>query len=233
MMPAVYLGHRLKPGLPAFALFALLVLLVPAAGAVTPSGLPGTADPDTVRTNLWLTEALMAEIVGVGAAQLPPPPAAVRLVTLQSDPRNDLFRAVAAKVLGERGYELYVPEADETRQGAVDYVFGFSVQNIKVDYPAVGRTLGLWRRWVARDLEVSALIEVSEEASGRLLLSERIVRRFGDRIGDGVFDVVDSDVYDFTTAPTRESGWQNRLEEVVVLGTLAGLVAIYFANTGN
>ena len=42
-----------------------------------------------------------------------------------------------------------------------------------------------------------------------------------------------SELYDFTTAETSESGWQRRIEEIVVLGTLAGLVAVYFANTGN
>ena len=48
---------------------------------------------------------------------------------------------------------------------------------------------------------------------------------------DGDFDRVNSDLYGFTRAQTAESGWQRRMEEIVVLGTLAGLVAVYFANT--
>lgn len=203
------------------------------AGAETPPGLPAGSEPDTVRTNLWLTEALMGEIVGVVAATMPPAPAAVRLVSRSTDPRNEIFQTVAANVLAARGYELFLPEDDPARQGAVDYVFSFDVQNIALSYPDVGRTLGIWRRWVARDLAVSALIEVSEEASGRLLFSDRVVRSFGDRVDNDVFAAVDSDEYDFTSAETSETGWKSRIEEIVVLGTLAGLVAIYFANTGN
>jgi hypothetical protein len=31
----------------------------------------------------------------------------------------------------------------------------------------------------------------------------------------------------------KSSSWNRRLEEIVVLGTLTGLVIIYFANTGS
>ncbi len=217
--------------------FLLLLLAVVVAGsgaqAQAPAGLPASADSDTVRTNVWLTEALMAEIVSAAATVMPPAPAAVRLVALRDDPRNDLFQAMAAEVLGTAGYDLYVTDEDPARQGAVDYVFGFNVQKIQLSYPDVGRTLGIWRRWVAREMAVSVMVEISEESSGRLLISERIERRFGDRFDSSDFGEVDSDEYDFTTAETEESGWSSRVEEIVVLGTLVGLVAIYFANTGD
>ena len=161
------------------------------------------------------------------------PQAEEGFVILRDDARNDIFQAVAAEVLAAKGYELFVPEVEPTRQGAVDYVFGYSVQSIKLTYPDVGRTLGIWRRWVAREVAVSVLVEISEEYSGRLLLSDRIERRFGDRFDSDNFADVDTDEYEFTTAETSESGWKSRMEEIVVLGTLAGLVAIYFANTGD
>ncbi len=215
------------------ALVMVTLVVTPVAQAQAGGGLPTTAASDTVRTNVWLVDALMAEIVTTAARALPPAPGAVRLEPMRDDNRNDLFQAVAAEVLGAAGYDLYLSVADSTRQGAVDYVVGFNVQDIHLAYPDVGRTLGLWRRWVDRQMSVSVLVEISEESSGRLLLNERMVRKFGDRLESSAFDAVDSAEYEFTTAETSESGMKNRMEEVVVLGTLAGLVAIYFANTGN
>lgn len=211
----------------------LSVAIVSLVQAAPPSELPAGAGADTVRTNLWLTEALMGEIVTAAAKALPEAPGSVRLAARREDLRNDVFQAVAADILAQDGYELYLADDDSSTIGPVDYVFSYDVQNIDLTYPEVGRTLGIWRNWVQRELAVSALVEVSEEATGRLLLSERIERRFGDRIGSDDLSRVDSDAYDFTTAETAASGWQNRAEEIVVLGTLAGLVAIYFANTGN
>ena len=66
-----------------------------------------------------------------------------------------------------------------------------------------------------------------------MLLSSRVARSFSDRVPSDDFDDVNSNLYSFTTAETGESGWQRRLEEIVVLGALAALVAIYFANTAN
>ncbi len=204
------------------------------AQGATAAGLAAPTSADTVRTNLWLTEALMGQIVVAAAVNIPPAPAAVRLEARESDdPRDAIFQNVAAGILGEAGYDLFVTEDDPARQGAVDYVFSYGVQDVDLSYPEVGRTLGIWRRWVARELAVSVQVEISEESSGRLLLSERMERRYGDRFDSDDFDNVDAGIYDFTTAATSESGWKNRTEEIVVLGTLAGLVAIYFANTGN
>ncbi|MBE0564385.1 MAG: hypothetical protein IH621_00370 [Krumholzibacteria bacterium] len=210
---------------------ALLLAAVAAAQTAAPAGMPSAAAADTVRTNLWLTEALMAEIVSSAAAALPPPPAAVRLQARGEGQANDLFGATAARVLGGQGYELYIAAEDSVRQAAVDAVFAYDVQGVELSYPEVGRTLGIWRSWIERDVAVSALVEVTDAASGRLLLKERLVRSFGDRVPDDAFGGVDSRLYPFTSAATGESGWQRRVEEFVVLGALAGLVAVYFANT--
>ncbi|MCB1184297.1 hypothetical protein KDM41_12750 [bacterium] len=203
----------------------------PAVAATT--SLPVAAGADTIRTNLWLVQALMGEIAAEAAGHLGPPPARVRLVPLSNDPRTDIFLPVVTDVLAEMGYELYMAQDEPAKQADVDYVFAFSIQNIRLDYPDVGRTLGIWRRWVDRDLRVAVMAEITAEETGRLLLSQRLERRFGDRIDDDDLAGVESDAYDFTNAEVNESGWQRRAEELVVLGTLAGLVAIYFANTGD
>jgi len=44
-------------------------------------------------------------------------------------------------------------------------------------------------------------------------------------------DAVESTAYPFTQAAEQTSGSSRRLEQIVVLGALAGLVAVYFANT--
>jgi len=112
-------------------------------------------------------------------------------------------------------------------------LMSFDVISVDLAYPEVGRTLGLWRRWVSRNIQVTTNIEVTELESGRLLLGERMTRSFNDRLENQNFDDVNSEVYDFTAASTSESGWKRRTEEIVVLGTLAALIAIYFTNTGN
>ncbi len=211
-------------------------LPVPAAVAQTdsaPLALPAVAAADTVRTNIWLTEALMAEIVSSTARVLPPPPAAIQLDQIQDTTEDDLFKAAIVRVLGGLGYEIYVTDDDPAMQAAVDCIYTFSVHGVVLQYPEVGRTLGLWRRWIDRELLVTAQVDVTMANSGRMLMSERIERQFSDRVPDDDFDLVDSNLYEFSTAETSESGWKGRMEEIIVLGTLAGLVAVYFANTGD
>jgi hypothetical protein len=189
--------------------------------------------PDTTRTNIWLVEALFGEVVQEIAAVLPPPPARIRFGADSEEVADDLFRSTAMRILGSRGYELFAAPLDSVLGEPVDYIFAHQVQGVELSYPEVGRTLGIWRRWVARDLTVTVWAEVIQADSGRLLFSNRVVRRFSDRIDKDDFATVDSPLYPFTTAETGESGWHRRFEEIVVLGALTGLVVIYFANTGN
>ena len=149
------------------------------------------------------------------------------------DAATELLGTVATRVLGGLGYTLYAAEADTVRQAAVDLNWTQKVLAVDLVYPDVGRTLGIWRSWIERDLAVTALIEITEADSGRMLLNDRIVRSFGDRVPDDDFAAVNSGTYDFTSADTQESGWQSRIEAIVVVGTLAGLIAIYFSNTSD
>lgn len=197
------------------------------------TGLPGPAEPDTVRTNLWLTEALMGEIVTLAVGSLPPGGHAIKLEAQSADDGEEIFGGVAANILSELGHELYVASQDSNLAASVDYVFGYRVVGIELSYPEVGRTLGIWQRWVARDLVVSAAVEISAANSGQLLFKDIVERSISDRVDNDDFDLVGSDRYDFTTAEKSGSGWKNRMEEIVVLGTLVALIAIYFANTGS
>ena len=205
----------------------------PAAGG--PLGLGGTAAADSLRTNVWLVEALMGEIVAEAAASLPSPPARVQMTARPAagDRAGELLGLVVARVLRDRGYEVLVASADSALGARPDVHARFVADQVELSYPDVGRALGLWRRWVARDVKVVVSAEISEAATGRLLLSERLSRRFSDRVTDDEFPQVDSRLYPFTTATVSESGWQRRLEQFAVLGTLAGLIAVYFANTGS
>ncbi len=133
--------------------------------------------------------------------------------------------------LGESGDEYLDWEEEEDPPHDVRY--SYAVSGVDLAYPEVGRTLGLWRSWVEREIEVGAFLEVTEAASGRMLLNRSVVRAFNDRLPPENLDDVDSGIYPFTTAEAMESGWQRRLEEIVVLGALTGLVVIYFANTNN
>jgi hypothetical protein len=212
-------------GLILAAALAVLLLPCPAALAAAP------APADTVRTNLWLTEALMAEIVTAAASSLPPAPAALRLAPGDDEAATELMGTVAARTLGGLGYDLFAAQDDSSALAAVDAVFGFRVLSVDLDYPDVGRTLGLWRSWVGRDVTVAAMIVFYEADSGRILLQERLVRSFSDRVPDDSFADVNSNTYPFTSGQPGEGAWQRRVEQIVVLGALAGLVAIYFANT--
>jgi hypothetical protein len=224
-------------------LFVLTVVLSMAFAEVSqgsdpPEGtmagqLPALAEADTIRTNLWLTEALMGEIVSQAASFIPPAPGAVLVVNQGKDDANDLFGTVAARVLTGRGYDLFVVTEDSLVQAPVDYVFSYEVVGVELIYPEVGRTLGIWKRWVGREVAVTASVEVATSSAGQLLFKDIVARRFSDRVDTDDFQDVESGIYDFTNAQTSGSGWQNRMEEIVVLGTLVGLIAIYFANTGN
>jgi hypothetical protein len=220
------------------AAFLSLILAMGAraetSAADGPLSLGGAAAADSLRTNLWLVEAMMGEIAGEAVQVLPAAPARVLLAGRPAvgDRAGELMRMVASRVLADRGYEVLVDHPDSLRGPAPDCTATLIVNQVELTYPDVGRTLGLWRRWVDREVQVVVSAEIAE-ASGRLLLNDRLARRFSDRVTNDEFPQVNSRLYPFTTAEVGESGWQRRLEEFAVLGTLAGLVAVYFANTGD
>ena len=211
----------------------LLVLAATAATAAVAGGLPGPATPDTVRTNLWLAEALFTDIAAEVAAELDIKPARVLLRVDGTGSGSGLFQSVAFAVLTAAGHEVFIAGDGQGLPADLTYILAFRVLGVELEYPEVGRTLGIWRSWIGRDLKVSVMVELSENASGRLLLDRKLDRRYSDRFPDGDLPAVESKLYDFTAAELRGGPWHDRLEEVVVLSTLAGLVAVYFANTSD
>ncbi|MFH1845791.1 MAG: hypothetical protein ABIF77_21620 [bacterium] len=212
---------------------------VPGVTAAPPQ-LGSPENSDSLPTNLWLAEALMAEIVTEAAGYLPAPPQSVALQLAGETPGEVLFGIVATDVLRQLGYELYLADSsptDEVGASVPDPVpaYGFQVKLGQIDlaYPEAGKRFGIWRQWIARQMALSAVITIVANDSGRLLLNDRFQRSYRDRIPNGELATVGSAVYPFTDASIPTSGWGRRLEEIVVLGTLTGLVAIYFANTGN
>jgi hypothetical protein len=86
---------------------------------------------------------------------------------------------------------------------------------------------------VDRDLEVSGIVTVRDRRSGRILADERVVKNFGDRLPASRVSELESQAYEFTEAAIEDGGISAVLEEVVVLGALAGMVVAYFATTSN
>lgn len=253
--------------------------MVPEAVAQTGPDFPTIVTADTVRSNSWLVEALMADIVRQTLEDLPPPPLAIELHPLALEEPEELFGTVATRILGEAGYDLFLyrprppaqrsgqgqgqgtgqpaggqgqdddagdPDGTESAASAVvpvgdgggehgptDLAYRFRIAEVTLDYPEMQRRFGIWRQWVDRTLRVTAQVTVLEQGSGRILVNDRVSRSFRDRMVSDDFDRVHSEVFGLAQASPRESGWRRRLEEMVVLGTLAGLVAVYFANTGN
>ncbi len=197
---------------------------------------------DTVRTNLWLVRALLADAVAEAAAVLPPAPRAVVVKPVTRSDGNALLVAAATTVLQERGYEVYLDETTvaDAKQAAVAPTppagaleLRLSIETLRLGYPRAGRRFGLWRQWVDRDLRATLLATGRERDTGRILFDRRLERAFADRVASARFDEVRSPGYPFTDAVVPEGGWRRHAEEAVVIGTLVGLVAIYFANTGS
>lgn len=197
---------------------------------------------DTLRTNVWLARAVLTEIVAEVVAELPPAPGTVVVRPLLRSPANPLLIGAVEDLLAARGYTTYLDEQDIAdpakparvlRAPAGGSELRLNCEDIRLVYPRVGRRFGLWRQWVDRELSVAVLATIVDRESGRLLYDERLTRAFGDRVPAGRFADVRSTAYAFTDAEVEEGGWRRRAEQTVVLGTLVGLVALYFANTGS
>ena len=215
----------------------LSLALAGAAGAGD-GPLPFAAGPDTVRTNLWLTQALFADIVREAATVLPADSSRVALRPLVKHAAQPLFEPAAFAELTAAGHEVLLDETDvaatkPTSAVEADYEFRYYIEDVDLSYPRVGRRFGLWRSWLDREFQAVVRVSVLETATGRLLLDKRMTRGYADRIPAGHLEAVDAATYGFTTADPAEGGLRSILEEVVVVGALTGLVAVYFANSGN
>ncbi len=213
-----------------FALAGLLLLAPRTSEADTVAeGFQLTA-ADTVRTNLWLTEALMAEASEPVIAAMPPAPAVVSLVPADREKGTGLLTTVLTSRLQRAGYEVHV-EAVKGTSDSPAYELRYEVLDLAVAYPETGRRLGIWRQWVGRSLVFGGSFMLVETPGGRVVYNEHVRRSYRDRVSSDDLAGVQDAAFPFTMAQAQDSGWHRRLEQVVVLGALAGLVAVYFQNT--
>jgi len=219
----------------------LVILTVLPAASVAGSDAPGfvfTA-ADTVRTNLWVAQALMADIAREIVAVVPGGDYDISLRATQDHEATPLMEAQLFEQIVAAGHTAYLNESDQPDEEEsvasvdADFEIRYSFEALDLAYPRVGRKLGLWTNWVDREMGLSVLVTVIDLRSGRLLMDERLQRSFGDRVKSGHMRRIDDSVYSFTTSETAEGGIMSVLEELVVVGALTGLVTIYFANTGN
>jgi hypothetical protein len=201
-----------------------------AAAPADPATVFARGEADTLRSNLAVAEALMSSAAAGALAELPPAPAAVVLVPASTEPAANLATRVITARLQDRGYTVHLDGRPAGTDGPV-YEFRYRVDELALTYPDTGRRLGIWKTWIARDVGLVLQGTLVAAADGQVLSSQRVVRNFQDRIPDEHLAAVESPVYPFTAASPQESGLSRQLEEIVVLGTLVGLVAIYFANT--
>ena len=255
----------LMPSLTALFLLGTVGSISPARAAEAPV--------DTVRTNLWLARALMADILSDALDSLPADAPGLLLEPSGRHEALDLMQTVAFDLAAKRGLSVYVapPPAtgkkpgqkpaggaaapnDTTRadaggqndpaagepiegipsMGAAPYVLVFLLDDVEVEFPRAGRRLGLWRTWIDRECTVSATVMLRDRRDGMILHNDRAVRTFGDRFAAGQLPHITESNYEFNEARIADGGGiQSILEEVVVLGALAGLIAVYFATTAD
>ncbi len=195
----------------------------------SPEVVLATSGPDTLRTNLQVAEALMGEAMQSVLPALPPPPAAMILIPGSTEQAAVVTTNVATRQFTEAGYTVYL------EQGPVDsvdpvYEFRFRVENLQLAYPETGRRLLFWKSWVGRQMDLALQVTVTD-AEGQVLVSRRQAHGYQDRVPVDMMEAVESPTYEFTQAETEPGKTSRRVEQVVVLGALAALVAVYFANT--
>jgi hypothetical protein len=185
---------------------------------------------DTLRTNLEVAEALLGEALELVIPELPSPPAAVVLVPGSTEDAAALLSRVAVHRLQLAGYEVHLDQLPEASDLAV-VEMRYRVEDLQLAYPTSGRRLLFWKSWVGREMNLAVTMTLVDAADGQIIMSRRVASSFRDRIPAGDVDAVESPTYEFTQAEPDPSKSSRRLEQVVVLGALVGLVAIYFANT--
>jgi hypothetical protein len=232
-------GRSTRSGRARLALPALLALALLGVGPLAsaqdapptaPEAVFAPSNTDTLRTNLMVAEALLADALSAITDALPLPPAAVLLVPFSNDADVNLLTTVATHHLLAAGHRVHVDQVPAGTEGPV-YELRYRVDQLDLAYPDRGRRFLLWSSWVDRTMDAVVEFTLVDRSDSQVVASRRVVRRFQDRLPADQLAAVEQPLYPFTTATVEGGGWVRRLEEIVVLGTLAGLVAIYFANT--
>ncbi|MBD3221763.1 hypothetical protein GF314_11035 [bacterium] len=197
---------------------------------IAPEAVLASTGEDTVRTNLMVAEAMLGDALAEVTAELPPGPVAVLLVPGSTEPAANLLTTVATHHLLAAGHRVHVDVIPPGTEGPV-YELRYRVDDLALTYPDSGRRFVFWDSWVDRSMDLAVQFTLVDHADNQVVASRRVVRRFQDRVEAEQLAAVETRSYPFTMASVEGGGWSRRLEEIVVLGTLAGMVAIYFANT--
>lgn len=213
-----------------FVIALLAVAMADDQPPIDPAAVLRVNGPDTLRTNLMVAEALLGDALDEVTAELPPPPVAVLLVPGSTEAEANLLTTVATHRLLAAGHLVHVDDVPPGTDGPV-YELRYRVDDLALTYPDSGRRFVFWSGWVDRQMDLAVQFTLVDTADNQVLASKRVVRRFQDRIEAGDLAALEARSYPFTMASVEGGGWSRRLEEIVVLGTLAGMVAIYFANT--
>jgi len=211
------------------ALWALAAVAA-AAAPVAPASVLAADVPDTIRTNLVVAEALLGDALAAVADELPATGATVILVPGSTEAAANLLTTVATHHLLAAGHTVKLEHTPSGTDGPV-YELRYRIDRLDLAYPASGRRFLLWNAWVDRQVDLVVQFTLVDAADSQVITSQRVVRRFQDRVEADQIAAVEAPLYPFTSAAVEGGGWTRRLEEIVVLGTLAGLVAVYFANT--
>ena len=195
-----------------------------------PEAVLASADRDTVRTNLMVAEAMLGDALAEVTAELPREPVAVLLVPGSTEPAANLLTTVATHHLLAAGLRVHIDRIPAGTEGPV-YELRYRVDDLALKYPDSGRRYVFWDSWVDRSMDLAVQFTLVDHADNQVVASRRVVRRFQDRVEAEQLAAVEAQSYPFTMASVEGGGWSRRLEEILVLGTLTGMVAIYFANT--
>jgi len=195
-----------------------------------PASVLAPVGPDSLRSNLMVAEALLGDAMDEIAAALPAGPVAVVLVPGSTEAAAELLTVVATHRLLAAGHQVHLDHAPAGTAGPV-FELRYRINQLDLTYPDSGRRFLLWNSWVDRSMDLVVNFALVNAADNEVLVSRRVVRRFQDRMEAGQREALESPIYPFTIAEVEGGGWTRRLEQIAVLGTLAGLVAVYFANT--
>lgn len=217
------------PGIWSMAMMLTLAATA-ALAAVTPASVLAADAPDTIRTNLMVAEALLGDALAAVTSELPASGATVILVPGSTEAAANLLTTVATHHLLAAGHTVKLERTPSGTDGPV-YELRYRVDRLDLAYPDSGRRFLLWSAWVDRQVDLVVQLTLVDAADSQVITSQRVVRRFQDRMEADQVVAVEAPLYPFTGATVEGGGWTRRLEEIVVLGTLAGLVAVYFANT--
>jgi hypothetical protein len=205
-------------------------LLADDAPPIMPEAVLAPTSPDTLRTNLMVAEALLGDALAEITAALPSAPTTIVLVPGSTEHAANLLTTVATHHLLAAGHRVHMDQVPPGTEPPV-YELRYRVDDLELTYPDSGRRFVFWDGWVDRQLDLVVQFTLVDQRDNQVIASQRIVRRFQDRIEADQLAALEAPTYPFTMASVEGGGWSRRLEEIVVLGTLAGLVAIYFANT--